>query len=422
MGDTLLRHRRRPDPHRRPARRREPRQLPGRDHRRGVDRRHPQDRRLLLRRRPPRASRSCSARATPSPGPRTTGVLAAGHGRVSTGSASTRSSPATTWPSKYGDDLWSELPRPLRRLRPDTALRVAEDGPDPRRDDGLTGLLPRCLRIRGPHHPLDLDGDDHQLRGRRPRGGRRGRPAVLRRRGQDPPARRTGARVSRSPPRRSSSSSSTWGVASGPRPSGSPTPCSAPPGSSCISFLQGLALDAYTSDVDAASASGAICLDSPTLLDDLQAVLTNLGVVHGRITKFNPTYGKSYDEVYAVGVHAKQAGRARSVPRGAQVGARPPAWRPGRRRRTTTPADVVPGITPGRALRARSLPDVATSYGVLLRTEFNFLADRRHHARQSGDGRAGGPHRRASSLPEWLQQVLDDNLHFSPVASVHRRR
>ena len=31
----------------------------------------------------------------------------------------------------------------------------------------------------------------------------------------------------------------------------------------------------------------AICLDSPGLLDDLQAVLANLGIVHGRNSKFN---------------------------------------------------------------------------------------------------------------------------------------
>ncbi|MGA2519847.1 MAG: hypothetical protein ABSG81_03405, partial [Acidimicrobiales bacterium] len=72
-----------------------------------------------------------------------------------------------------------------------------------------------------------------------------------------------------------------------------------------ISFLQGLALDAYTSERSSGSKWG-ICLDSPLLLDDLQAVLTNLGVVHGRMTKHNPVMEKSYDEVYASGNHAKR--------------------------------------------------------------------------------------------------------------------
>ena len=52
-----------------------------------------------------------------------------------------------------------------------------------------------------------------------------------------------------------------------------------------LAFLQGLALDAYVTV--ATAPKWAICLDSPTLLDDLQAVLTNLGVVHWRIGKHN---------------------------------------------------------------------------------------------------------------------------------------
>jgi hypothetical protein len=42
------------------------------------------------------------------------------------------------------------------------------------------------------------------------------------------------------------------------------------------------------------------------LLDDLQAVLTNLGIVHSRITKHNTEYDKDFDEVYASGAHARR--------------------------------------------------------------------------------------------------------------------
>ena len=59
-----------------------------------------------------------------------------------------------------------------------------------------------------------------------------------------------------------------------------------------LSFLQGLALDAYVTVRSAPK--WAICVDSPALLDDLQAVLTNLGIVHRR---FNSEYGKTYGEV-----------------------------------------------------------------------------------------------------------------------------
>src|SRR5438093_1357475 len=40
--------------------------------------------------------------------------------------------------------------------------------------------------------------------------------------------------------------------------------------------------------------------------DELQAVVTNLGVGHSRISKVNRENGKTYDEVYATGEHAKR--------------------------------------------------------------------------------------------------------------------
>ena len=44
-----------------------------------------------------------------------------------------------------------------------------------------------------------------------------------------------------------------------------------------LAFLQGLALDAYVSTTS--MPKWAICVDSPGLLDDLQAVLTDLGAL-----------------------------------------------------------------------------------------------------------------------------------------------
>ncbi|HVA06949.1 MAG TPA: LAGLIDADG family homing endonuclease, partial [Acidimicrobiales bacterium] len=180
-----------------------------------------------------------------------------------------------------------------------------------------------------------------------------------------------------------------------------------------ISFLQGLALDAYTSD--ASTGKWAICLDAPALLDDLQAVLTNLGVVHGRVTKYNPEYDKSYDEVYAAGAHAKrmvelvpflEAHKSAAAIRMAARLTRP----------NHNTADVVPGITPAE-LYALVPYGRRNELGVLLRTEFSFLADRRTTfvSRSTVErlARIDGV-----SLPEWLYQVLDDGLHFSPVASV----
>jgi ribonucleotide reductase alpha subunit len=127
-------------------------------------------------------------------------------------------------------------------------------------------------------------------------------------------------------------------------------------------FLQGLALDAY---VQIGSASKwAIRLDSSRLLDDLQAVMTNLGVVHSRITKHNADSDKAYDEVYASG----QQGQLM--------------------------ASLVPFLEPDKA-----------------KTAAEYLAL---------DCRAGTADLVPAGvvLPAWLQQVIDGNLHFSPVESV----
>ena len=181
-----------------------------------------------------------------------------------------------------------------------------------------------------------------------------------------------------------------------------------------LSFLQGLALDAYTHG-STTTAKWAICLDSPALLDDLQAVLTNLGVVHGRSRKFNLTYAKTYDEVYVVGVHAQRMVELAPFLE-AHKSAAAKRMAASVTKTTHNTADVVPGITPAE-LYALVPYRRCNELGVLLRTEFNFLADRRtkHVSRETVErvARIEGV-----LLPEWLHQVLDDKLHFSPVESV----
>ena len=63
-------------------------------------------------------------------------------------------------------------------------------------------------------------------------------------------------------------------------------------------FLQGLTLDAAVAEQDT-TARWAIRLDSAGLLNDLQVVLTNLGIVHCRTS----------DGVYATGAHARRLAR-----------------------------------------------------------------------------------------------------------------
>jgi ribonucleoside-diphosphate reductase alpha chain len=177
-----------------------------------------------------------------------------------------------------------------------------------------------------------------------------------------------------------------------------------------LAFLQGLALDAYVTT--ATAPKWAICLDSPELLHDLQSVLTNLGILHGRVSKFNPVYRKAYDEVYAAGPHAQ-----------AMV-ALVPFLEPDKARRATelaqlefgnhNTADVVP-ISPAELYRL--VPYGRSAIGTLWRTEFSFLADRRtrHASRHTLERIAEIP---CVRMPAWLGQVLSDKLHFSPVARV----
>jgi hypothetical protein len=184
-----------------------------------------------------------------------------------------------------------------------------------------------------------------------------------------------------------------------------------------LAFLQGLALDAYAT-AWGGNAKWAICLDAPAMLDDLQAVLTNLGVVHGRIRKLNRDNGKTYDEVYVTGGHAQRL--VALVPflepdkaaRAAELAAKNTS-----RRHNT--ADVVPGITPRDLyeLLPKALGRGGAGMGV--RSEFGFLCDERtrHVSRRSLERVAAVP---GAALPEWLQVVLRDNLHFSPVESVRR--
>ena len=178
-----------------------------------------------------------------------------------------------------------------------------------------------------------------------------------------------------------------------------------------LAFLQGLALDAY---VAVTSSKWAICLDAPAMLDDIQAVLTNLGVVHGRVSKHNNTNGKTYDEVYATGEHAQhlvglvpflepdKATRAAALQARVFTG----------RRRTS---DVVPGISPYELYRL--LPEGKSGRnGHGYRTEFSYLCDPRtlHVSRLSLERVASVP---GVVLPAWLRTVLDAGLHFSPVES-----
>jgi adenosylcobalamin-dependent ribonucleoside-diphosphate reductase len=179
-----------------------------------------------------------------------------------------------------------------------------------------------------------------------------------------------------------------------------------------LAFLQGLALDAYV--VTGNTAKWAICLDSAPLLDDLQAVMTNLGVMHSRIAKHNKEYDKSYDEVYAAGLQGQLMCSLVPFPEPdkAERAARYLA-----QRCSAGTSDVVPGIS------GRDLYDLipAGVRGSLTdpgwRPTFGFLLDPRtqHVTRRTLERVSTLP---GVQLPAWLSQIIDGNLHFSPAVSV----
>jgi hypothetical protein len=158
----------------------------------------------------------------------------------------------------------------------------------------------------------------------------------------------------------------------------------------------------------------AICLDSPKLLDDLQAVLTNLGVVHSRVTKHNAIYNKDYDEVYASGEQALLM--LDLVPFLEPDKADRAAAASGRTIRNDSTSDVCPFIS-GRQLHDAIPASKNGRNGHSYRYQFRHLLDPRtkYPTMQTLARVAVIPGVR---LPEAAYDVLLNRLHFSPVASI----
>jgi ribonucleoside-diphosphate reductase alpha chain len=179
-----------------------------------------------------------------------------------------------------------------------------------------------------------------------------------------------------------------------------------------LAFLQGLALDAYVTTRTAPK--WAICLDSRGLLDDLQAVMTNLGVMSGRVTKHNPLNGKDYDEVYAAGTQGQLM--ASLVPFAEpDKAARVAAYL--RMDLKSGTSDIVPGITGRELYQLIPLTKRGREHVSSWRNQFTFLLDHRtqHVTRSTLERVSTLP---GVELPGWLHHILEGNLHFSPVAAV----
>lgn len=178
-------------------------------------------------------------------------------------------------------------------------------------------------------------------------------------------------------------------------------------------FLQGLALDAYTS-VSGHFCKWAICLDSPRLLDDLQLLLRRMGIVSGRVGKYNLIYDKTYDEVYVTGIQAQRL--LELVPFLEPSKQTSAAWLLSKTfDERTNGADVVPLVRgqllydeiPKGAGRYRPVTGGATAWRSLCdpRTEW---PSRNMVQRFAAQG---------FRLPWDVQRVLEEDLHFSQVIS-----
>ena len=178
-----------------------------------------------------------------------------------------------------------------------------------------------------------------------------------------------------------------------------------------LAFLQGVALDAYTTHKRAAK--WAICLESAEAINQLQDLLTRLGVVNAQIRKWNRDMGKFYFELYAAGAE------------GQRLCELIPFLEPDKRAsadayllRSLGPSssDVIPGIRgpdlynlipPGRCGRA------GRGTG---RQQFRYLCDRRTtHVTRRTIERA---REHGAPLPAWLAQLLEVPVAFTELVAV----
>jgi intein/homing endonuclease len=178
-----------------------------------------------------------------------------------------------------------------------------------------------------------------------------------------------------------------------------------------LAFLSGLFLDAYVTTKD--SCKWAICLDSASLLDDLQTVLTNLGVVHSRVEKYNKQNGTSYGEVYAGGRQAQKLLALVQFPEAAKIARQ---WTLLSREFSQSTVDVIPGLS------ERQLYDLIPKAhggklvrGTRIRGNPTYLLDPRT---KNVSWETLRKLSELIELPSWLDEVVNSNLHFSPVEYV----
>ncbi|MBK9178838.1 MAG: hypothetical protein IPM45_04575 [Acidimicrobiales bacterium] len=183
-----------------------------------------------------------------------------------------------------------------------------------------------------------------------------------------------------------------------------PDPVLRSPREAVLAYVEGLALAAHVSL--GGTPRWSLCLDAPALLDDLQAVLTNLGVRHSRRSTGAYVEGHPFDELR---VEGEQAWRlVELVPLADPLEAAHAAELSGTAVLGGDDHDRVPGIAPAELYRL--VPEGERSrFGALCEPGAGAVT------RRDLERAAAVP---GVVLPPWVHTVLDDDLHFSEVESV----
>ncbi|GAA1139635.1 hypothetical protein GCM10009606_19090 [Nocardioides aquiterrae] len=178
-----------------------------------------------------------------------------------------------------------------------------------------------------------------------------------------------------------------------------------------LAFLQGAALDAYTTHQYAAK--WGICLESHRAIDDLQDLLTKLGVANAQIAKWNSDMQKHYYELYAAG---GQGQRLCDLVPFLEPDKHAAAQRYLARTFGPSATDVVPGVSGAELYRLIPPGRPGANGRGTGRQRFRHLCDSRtRHVTRSSVERAADA---GARLPEWLRAVLRDEVRFAEVTCV----
>jgi hypothetical protein len=175
-----------------------------------------------------------------------------------------------------------------------------------------------------------------------------------------------------------------------------------------LTFMRGVALDAYSTHEYAGK--WGICLESAAAINEIQDLMTMLGIANAQIPKLNRKMGKTYYELYAAGPWGQEM--CRLVPflepdKAARAGQYLT------RRYRTSSTDLIPGVTGPELYALVPCGKSGRNGRGTGRQSLRHLCDPRTRrvTRSSLErARAAG-----ASLPPWLVEVLDTPMRFVEV-------